>query len=203
MNPLSQLIYSTHTTQKIKFSITFSILIYSTHTTQLIYSTHTTQKIKFSIKCQCCPHIEISQLTCTASQLTDFYMRATLALNGLNINCDTIYRTNYLCIVNLKVLPTSYIRYNWDKKKYEILVSKNEAEKDKCEVPYTNYVTKRLENFDKIIGFQKSFSPFIFKSLHTHFNPSQCVSFSLSLNGLVKVTSKGSRFLANVSNKEM
>ena len=34
-------------------------------------------------KCQCCPHIETSQLICTANQLTGFYMRATLALNGL------------------------------------------------------------------------------------------------------------------------
>ena len=29
------------------------------------------------------PHIETSQLTCTANQLTGFYMRATLAINGL------------------------------------------------------------------------------------------------------------------------
>ena len=35
------------------------------------------------IKCQCCPHIETSQLICTANQLTGFYMRATLAFNGL------------------------------------------------------------------------------------------------------------------------
>ena len=35
------------------------------------------------IKCQCCPPIETSQLICTANQLTDFYMRATLALDGL------------------------------------------------------------------------------------------------------------------------
>ena len=31
------------------------------------------------IKYQCCPHIETSQ----ANQLTGFYMRATMALNGL------------------------------------------------------------------------------------------------------------------------
>ena len=35
-------------------------------------------------KCQWCPHIETSQLIFCANQLTDFYMRATLALNGLN-----------------------------------------------------------------------------------------------------------------------
>ena len=35
------------------------------------------------IKRQCSPHIETSQLICTADQLTGFYMRATLALNGI------------------------------------------------------------------------------------------------------------------------
>ena len=33
---------------------------------------------------QCCAHIETSQLVCTTNQLTVFYMRATLGLNGLN-----------------------------------------------------------------------------------------------------------------------
>ena len=35
------------------------------------------------IKCQCCPHIETSQLIYKANQLTGFYMKATLAFNGL------------------------------------------------------------------------------------------------------------------------
>ena len=35
------------------------------------------------IKCQCCPHVETSQLICTADQFTGFYIRATLAFNGL------------------------------------------------------------------------------------------------------------------------
>ena len=35
------------------------------------------------MKYQCFPHIETSQLICTINQLTGFYMRATLALNGL------------------------------------------------------------------------------------------------------------------------
>ena len=35
------------------------------------------------IKCQCCPHIETSQLICSAHQLTGFYMRETLTFNGL------------------------------------------------------------------------------------------------------------------------
>ena len=34
------------------------------------------------IKCQCCHHKETSQLICTASQLTGFYMRARLRLMG-------------------------------------------------------------------------------------------------------------------------
>ena len=33
--------------------------------------------------CQCCPHIETSQLICTANQLTGYCMRAILTLNGL------------------------------------------------------------------------------------------------------------------------
>ena len=37
------------------------------------------------ITCQCCPHIENGKLICCANQLTGFYMRATVALNGLNL----------------------------------------------------------------------------------------------------------------------
>ena len=33
--------------------------------------------------CQCCPHIENSELICIDNKLTGFYVRATLALNGL------------------------------------------------------------------------------------------------------------------------
>ena len=36
------------------------------------------------IKCQCCPHIETSQLICFANQLSGFFMRAALAFNWLN-----------------------------------------------------------------------------------------------------------------------
>ena len=35
-------------------------------------------------KCQCFPHIETSQLICYANQLTSFYTRTTLAVNGLS-----------------------------------------------------------------------------------------------------------------------
>ena len=43
-------------------------------------------------KYQCCPHIETSQLICCANQLTGFYMRATLALNELNFQWDSLSR---------------------------------------------------------------------------------------------------------------
>ena len=36
------------------------------------------------IKYQCCPYIGTSQLIYCANQLTGFYMRATLAFNGLS-----------------------------------------------------------------------------------------------------------------------
>ena len=46
---------------------------------------HTTKTIHHhqSIKSQCSPHIETSQLICTANQLICFYTEATLAFNGL------------------------------------------------------------------------------------------------------------------------
>ena len=39
---------------------------------------HTRTSLSIS-KCQCCPHIETSQLICTENQLTGFYMRTALA----------------------------------------------------------------------------------------------------------------------------
>ena len=41
---------------------------------------------------QCCPHIETSQLICLANQLTDCYMRATLAFNGLKLIKESFWR---------------------------------------------------------------------------------------------------------------
>ena len=57
------------------------------------------------IKCQCCSHIETSQLTCYANQSTGFYMRAILAFNGLKQiikllkNCKTqnAYHISTVC----------------------------------------------------------------------------------------------------------
>ena len=39
------------------------------------------------------PHIETSQLICTANQLTGFYMRATLACNGLSMQSPGFEQT--------------------------------------------------------------------------------------------------------------
>ena len=44
---------------------------------------HVCEMLSQPIKCQCCPHVETSQLISCANQLTGFYMRATLALKGL------------------------------------------------------------------------------------------------------------------------
>ena len=44
------------------------------------------------INCQCCPHIETSQLICSANQLAGFCMRTTLAINGLNT-----WQANFYC----------------------------------------------------------------------------------------------------------
>ena len=51
-------------------------------------------------------------------------------------------------------------------------------------------------------GFYKSFCPFFSKSLHIHFNPSQNVTTTLLLNGLMVVTNERS-IGWNVSKKEM
>ena len=62
--------------------------------------------------CQCCPHIETSELICCADQLTGFYMRATLALNRLNslnetqTHYKTIWNSIQSCIQNPAKLPS-------------------------------------------------------------------------------------------------
>ena len=57
---------------------------------------------------QCCPHMETSQLICTANQLTDFYMRATLAINGSMWKRDTITKKNQKCASNMTYLLGCY-----------------------------------------------------------------------------------------------
>ena len=64
------------------------------------------------IKCQCCPHIETSQLICTANQLTGFYMRETQALNGLNVSpCNMQKRIikNFLSFADISMLYADVI----------------------------------------------------------------------------------------------
>ena len=53
------------------------------------------------IKCKRCPHTETSQLICHANQLTAFYLRATLALNGLIYNLF-----NILCLIRDLLVDT-------------------------------------------------------------------------------------------------
>ena len=52
-----------------------------------------------NLNCQYCPHIETSQLIFCANQLTGFYMRVTLATNGLNRiftrKCKTAFSTTF------------------------------------------------------------------------------------------------------------
>ena len=55
-----------------------------------------TSKIIRPIKCQCCPHIETSELIYTATQLACFYMRATLAFNGLITEVYSQLNHNFL-----------------------------------------------------------------------------------------------------------
>ena len=61
-------------------------------------------------KCQCCSHIEISQLICTAIQLTGFYMSATLVLNELKKHgIDNVYIP--LCVLVCVVHNKTIVRY--------------------------------------------------------------------------------------------
>ena len=67
------------------FKIITKVLVYLVHH----FPIHKTKTIantpnKLNLLSVCCPQIETSQLICTANQLTGFYMRAKLALNGSN-----------------------------------------------------------------------------------------------------------------------
>ena len=70
------------------------------------------------IKCHCHFHIETNQLICSANQLTDFYMRLTLALDGLRAVVMKIvfllscYLTGKIDILYYEIFPRlSYVRY--------------------------------------------------------------------------------------------
>ena len=45
------------------------------------------------IKCQCCPHIETSQLICYAKSIDCICMRAILAFNGLSQDFSDVLST--------------------------------------------------------------------------------------------------------------
>ena len=56
-------------------------------------------------KYQCCPHIETSQLICSANHLTGFYMMETLAFNELiQLIQSAIWRFN-VTFKNLFISP--------------------------------------------------------------------------------------------------
>ena len=71
----------------------------------------------FTFKCHCCPHIETSQLICIANQLTDFCMRATLALSGLNRkkNCYFLsyWQGNMNRYCSILLLSPDKPNYHW------------------------------------------------------------------------------------------
>ena len=54
------------------------------------------------IKCQCCPHVETSQLICCGNQMTAFYMWATLVFNGLTDQTKLHTEQTFLFKVNKK-----------------------------------------------------------------------------------------------------
>ena len=55
------------------------------------------------IKRQCCPHKETSPLICSANQLTGFYMRAKLALNGLILFPEPYFAINSQYMKNFTI----------------------------------------------------------------------------------------------------
>ena len=59
------------------------------------------------MKCQCCPHIETSQLIWTASQLTGLYMRAKLALNEY-----LTWHSKYITACGINNSMVYYLRQN-------------------------------------------------------------------------------------------
>ena len=63
----------------------------------------------YPFNCQCFPHIETSQLICKANQLTGFYMRETLAINGLNSKLTEKNLKRIGCITNLEHFGLSQI----------------------------------------------------------------------------------------------
>ena len=56
-----------------------------------------------------CPHIETSQLICSANQLTGFYMRETLTFNELNEQNEVHRFTNPPLVTSLPTISAAFI----------------------------------------------------------------------------------------------
>ena len=56
-----------------------------------------------------CPHIETSQLICSANQLTGFYMRETLTFNELNEQNEVHRFTNPPLVTSLPTITVAFI----------------------------------------------------------------------------------------------
>ena len=89
-------------TNKTEMSVNLKHLITRSHRTGINFPFLNGKRIQYfsvstyPIKCQCCPHIEKCQLICTSNQLTGFYMRATLARNGLTTSSEKLEIFVYL-----------------------------------------------------------------------------------------------------------
>ena len=69
------------------------------------------------------------------------------------MNRVTICRAKCLNIVTLKVLPTSYFRYNSEEKSTKSPNPKMKPNKIDLEFPCASSLTKFLEDFEKMTGF--------------------------------------------------
>ena len=62
-----------------------------------------------SLNASHCPHIETSQLICSANQLTGFYMRETLTFNELNEQNEVHRFTNPPLVTSLPTISAAFI----------------------------------------------------------------------------------------------
>ena len=74
----------------------------------------------YPIQCQCCRQIETSQLICCANQLTGFYMRAPLALNGL-----TLFQPVFMTCMNKGPWPATLLKMSLFPRCFPHFASKN------------------------------------------------------------------------------
>ena len=85
---------------------------------------------------------------------------------------------------DFKKFPASCSRYNSEEKSPKSPIPETKLSRINASFPVQFLLTKCLKDFEKITGFGNSFCPFISKSLHIHFNPSQNGSPLLLVNGL-------------------